>query len=444
MSVHDPEPTAAQALARAQAPPRPWRSRCPTGSSSPRSAAAACPPPWPPPTALAAAAAAARGSGRRPLSRTQAARRLSAASDELLRRAEDAQDSRCRAAAQLRDMHRHGDTLESLRAAEAGDMLSLGGDGGGASAPTRSRPIWHSRRGGDPGGHRQMGHLTGTAPSPTARRLRGISQAAAGGDPLGVNLGYMLMKGLGGAGRTPPRRSPCLSAARRSMGCQPLNALGVMYWNGHGVEKDTARAREYFEEAAAIDDPDGHFNLGSLHLQEWRAAVAAGGEVEAQEGEGDDGVLCRPAYEAFQAAQDAGHWRAPHQLGHMYLHGQGVRQNCSEGLRFLRVFVSERSEWGAVTDDTVNALEHGESELGALIDFVLTAEQGRPRPQQRGVFAAEARTSARGGRTSHLLLQPGQDHAGGDEIPPVSAAARSPSASRCMPACHICACLAPR
>ena len=353
-----------------------------------------------------------------PLSCTQAALLLSAASDELLRRAEDAQDFALPPPpAQLRDMHRHGDTLESLRAAEAGDMLSLGGDGGVGESADEVEADLALARGGDPGGHRQMGfrYLTGTGVEPDgAAALRAFREAAAGGDPLGeFNLGYMLMKGLGGAGEDTAAALTLFERCAEVHGMPAaFNALGVMYWNGHGVEKDTARAREYFEEAAAIDDPDGHFNLGSLHLQEWRAAVAAGGEVEAQEGEGDDGVLCRPAYEAFQAAQDAGHWRAPHQLGHMYLHGQGVRQNCSEGLRFLRVFVSERSEWGDVTDDTVNALEHGESELGALIDFVLTAEQGSATAASNAAFLLQRRARALAeGRTSHLLLQPGQDHA---------------------------------
>ena len=147
------------------------------------------------PAALAAAdrARCGRGGPRAgdvdPLSCTQAARLLSAASDDCSGVPRTRQDFALPPPpAQLRDMHRHGDTLESLRAAEAGDMLSLGGDGGVGESADEVEADLALARGGDPGGHRQMGfrYLTGTGVEPDgAAALRAFSRGCCRGRPAG-------------------------------------------------------------------------------------------------------------------------------------------------------------------------------------------------------------------------------------------------------------------
>jgi TPR repeat protein len=58
-----------------------------------------------------------------------------------------------------------------------------------------------------------------------------------------------------------------------------------------------------FEEAAARSDPDAHYNLATMHL-----SGGAGGEGRNEQ----------TAFKAFEAASDAGHWRAPYTLATMH------------------------------------------------------------------------------------------------------------------------------
>ena len=51
-----------------------------------------------------------------------------------------------------------------------------------------------------------------------------------------------------------------------------MNNLGELYYNGEGVAKNYAKAREWYEKAAAAGNTDAMFNLGVLYdtARAWR------------------------------------------------------------------------------------------------------------------------------------------------------------------------------
>jgi TPR repeat protein len=46
--------------------------------------------------------------------------------------------------------------------------------------------------------------------------------------------------------------------------------LGIMYAKGRGVRENESKAVEYFAAAAAQDDPEAQFNLGTAAARTWR------------------------------------------------------------------------------------------------------------------------------------------------------------------------------
>ena len=70
--------------------------------------------------------------------------------------------------------------------------------------------------------------------------------------------------------------------------------LGLLYANGQGVTQDYAKAREWFEKAAAEGDADAMNNLGILYhngqgvpqddakAREWYERAAAKGDASAK------------------------------------------------------------------------------------------------------------------------------------------------------------------
>ena len=323
--------------------------------------------------------------------------------------------------AHLRTMHRRGETMAMLRGdAVRDDAEELAvangwnedggaamGELGGANAEEVQMEMARARA-GDAAAQRQLGtrYLTGTGVSrdPTQAQIY-LERAAEQGDPLAeFNLAYSLLKGLAGE----PDHTRALRLFERCATVHGMpgayNALGAMYWNALGVPADRKKAREYFEEAAAHQDPDGLFNLGTLHLQD-RGLL---------EDDGEGNLVNRKALEAFEQAHEVGHYKAPQSLALAHIEGQGTIRNCTAGLRYLRIFVSERAQWSEELDDAVDALERGESELGALVDFVILAEQGSATAAANAAWLLERharRSRAAGKKGDTLLLQPGRDPA---------------------------------
>ena len=86
--------------------------------------------------------------------------------------------------------------------------------------------------------------------------------------------------------------------------------LGWFYFTGNDVRQDYAKAKEWFEKAAAQGDAEAQFNLGVMYGN--------------GEGVRQDYVKAREWYEKA-AAQ--GHASAQLNLGTLYYHGEGVRQD---------------------------------------------------------------------------------------------------------------------
>ena len=86
--------------------------------------------------------------------------------------------------------------------------------------------------------------------------------------------------------------------------------LGLMYYEGQGVEHDYAQARHWLEMAAAQDHADALFTLGEMYIQ-------------------GNGVAKNPPMAAgwFEKAAREGHAEAQYQLGCLYDAGQGVEKD---------------------------------------------------------------------------------------------------------------------
>ena len=193
--------------------------------------------------------------------------------------------------------------------------------------------------------------------------LRRFGNAANLGDPLAMfNLGYMHMRGVGTEVNHTEARRLFEKAASLDVAAAH-NGVGVLDYNGWATADgapDVVAARARFEAGAAAGDPDASFNLGTLY----------------QTGAGGLPVDHSLAYARYQAASDAGHWRAPLAVAKLTLEGWhppsdglsakdassssdaseetseesvfsidesvGVEKNCREAARLVMAFVEER------------------------------------------------------------------------------------------------------
>jgi TPR repeat protein len=197
--------------------------------------------------------------------------------------------------------------------------------------------------------------------------LRRFGNAANLGDPLAMfNLGYMHMRGVGTEVNHTEARRLFEKAASLDVAAAH-NGVGVLDYNGWATADgapNVVAARARFEAGAAAGDPDASFNLGTLY----------------QTGAGGLPVDHSLAYARYQAASDAGHWRAPLAVAKLTLEGwhppsrdglsdasdassdahapetrserdeesvidesgEGVERNCREAARLVMAFVEER------------------------------------------------------------------------------------------------------
>jgi TPR repeat protein len=123
--------------------------------------------------------------------------------------------------------------------------------------------------------------------------------------------------------------------------------LGALYAEGHGVAKDYAKAREWYEKAADKGNWGAMFNLGALYrdgsgvaqdyakAREWFQKAAD--KDDTGEAMANLGVLYNngqsvtqdyaKAREWYEKAADKGNWGAMFNLGLLYENGQGVTQD---------------------------------------------------------------------------------------------------------------------
>ncbi|CAE7036183.1 SEL1L [Symbiodinium sp. KB8] len=93
------------------------------------------------------------------------------------------------------------------------------------------------------------------------------------------------------------------------------NSLGELHWVGAGVDRNLTRAKELFEEAAAVGEPDAQYNLAILY-----ASTESSDDLRRNEA---------LAVLHLYAASTAGHPGALMAMGYRHLHGYGVPQACT-------------------------------------------------------------------------------------------------------------------
>jgi TPR repeat protein/tRNA A-37 threonylcarbamoyl transferase component Bud32 len=198
---------------------------------------------------------------------------------------------------------------------------------------------------------------------------------------------------------------------------------GEACYTGRGALQDYAKAREWFERAAALGHAEAEFRLGWLHdhgrgvpraaatARAWYERAAARGSADAQY---NLGVLYKKGRgvprDAAQArvwwtrAAGSGHTAAQSSLGTLYLTGDGVPQNCAEAREWF--------EKAALRGDAT-----AQCSLGGLLDD----GQGGPRDAVKAREWYE-KAAAQGDATAQYNL--GVLHDSGDGAPQDFAKAR--------------------
>jgi uncharacterized protein len=161
--------------------------------------------------------------------------------------------------------------------------------------------------------------------------------------------------------------------------CRPpsegaMNNLGVQYVNGRGVTQDYAKAREWFEKAAAKDDALGMTNLGALY----------------QNGYGVPQDYAK-AREFFDKAAAKGNANAMVGLGMLYENGRGVAQDYAKAREWYERAADKDSavamfHLGLVTRDYAKAGEWYERAAAkdnpdAMVNLGVLYEDGQGVPQ---------------------------------------------------------------
>ena len=93
--------------------------------------------------------------------------------------------------------------------------------------------------------------------------------------------------------------------------------MGVLYDEGYGVEQDYAKAREWYEKAAAQNYPKAEHNLGIMY----------------QSGHGVEKSSAQAA-KWFKRAAEHGEPAAQNNLAVLYVRGEGVKQDLGEAARW--------------------------------------------------------------------------------------------------------------
>ena len=133
------------------------------------------------------------------------------------------------------------------------------------------------------------------------------------------------------------------------------NSLGIMYYNGEGVEKNYTEAVKWYRKAAEQGNADAHINLGNRYYYgegveknyseavKWYRKAAEQGNARGQNnlglsyynGEGVEKNYTE-AVKWFRKAAEQGYAWAQNSLGIMYYNGEGIEKNYSEAVKWYR------------------------------------------------------------------------------------------------------------
>ncbi len=140
--------------------------------------------------------------------------------------------------------------------------------------------------------------------------IRQLTETAKKGDPEAMfNLGVMYAKG-DGVEKDPAKACQWYEKAAEAGHAGAMFNLGVMYAKGDGVEKDPAKARQWWQKAAEAGHAGAMFNLGLMYAK-------------------GDGVEKAPAKarQWWEKAAEKGHVGAMFILGFIYEKGEGVEKD---------------------------------------------------------------------------------------------------------------------
>lgn len=251
--------------------------------------------------------------------------------DQVAKDAEESGDFQLpRHPARLRERERDAGWVSEEELENGDDQVSMEEDMAARGVPEAQRHIGYRR-------------LVGRGlERDEAGALREFEAAAANGDELAAfNLGYMHMKGLSVPQNFTEARRRFDAAIAKDLPAA-FNGIGVLHFNGWGTERNLTAARLAFEQGAARGDPDSHFNLGALY------ASGLGVEVDH-----------KMAVKSYEAASQAGHWRAPHVLAVAHQTGKGTPRNCTRAAQLFQVFIEERLQWTRDQEEAMHVLDGG-------------------------------------------------------------------------------------
>ena len=131
-------------------------------------------------------------------------------------------------------------------------------------------------------------------------------------------------------------------------------SLGFLYYNGQGVEEDTAKAQELFEAVIAKGCKEGYLGRGAIAVTDEDCETALEYYKKALEGEEQIYIAAAmydiayiyfsgqgveqdyaKALEWFEKSADLGYSAAMNGIGYMYHYGEGVEQDFTKALEWL-------------------------------------------------------------------------------------------------------------
>ncbi len=136
---------------------------------------------------------------------------------------------------------------------------------------------------------------------------------------LAVSLGVLFAVAAWSSSAVASQATPATKPTSQPQSAKAQFNLGVMYFEGHGVAHDYAKAVYWFRKAAAQGDAAAQFNLGQIYYS----------------GQGVPQNYAKAAY-WYRKAAAQGVATAQDDLGVMYDSGQGVPQNYAKALYWYR------------------------------------------------------------------------------------------------------------
>ena len=179
-------------------------------------------------------------------------------------------------------------------------------------------------------------------------------KATTGDAQAQLNLGMMYRDGVGVPKDTAKAAEWYQKAAAQGEAKAQFH-LGVRYGLGDGLQKDAAKAAEWYQKAAAQGEARAQYNLGSMHDRGegvpqdaakalvWYQKAAAQGQVNAQfnlglmynRGEGVPKDAAKAA-QWFQKAAEQGYAKAQFYLGLRYGLGDGLPKNAAKAVEWYQ------------------------------------------------------------------------------------------------------------